>query len=177
MHLLQRRVEPLLYRVFSFRDNSIRFAAENKSAESLRAAVRHVFFDEGFDRWDRKKDLLLTFTGAINIYVYSHIDLPLLLFLDNMRPEKLSFVFNMDTEPPLSTLQRALFRHVTHLDLHFLAGSINNNKLLPAAWQEWSHLASLPAISHLCLSPRFHTDVLPRALLECPWVSVVVAAF
>ncbi|KAJ7633926.1 hypothetical protein DFH06DRAFT_1303320 [Mycena polygramma] len=175
-HRVHAWVEPLLYRVFSFRDNSIRFAAENKSAEFLRAAVRHVFFDKGFDRWDRKKDLLLKFTGAINIYVYSYIDLPLLLVLDNMRPEKLSFVFNINTEPPLSTLQRSLFRHVTHLDLYFLAGNINN-KLLPAVWQEWSHLASLPAISHLCLSPRFHTDVLPRALIECPWISVVVAAF
>ncbi|KAJ7628262.1 hypothetical protein DFH06DRAFT_1338706 [Mycena polygramma] len=203
-HRVHAWVEPLLYRVFSFRDNSIRFAAQSKSAEFLRAAVRHVFFDRGFDLWDTKKDLLLKFTGATNIYVYSYIDLPLLLVLDNMRPEKLSFVFNINTEPPLSTLQRPLFRSVTHLDLYFELGLFQqgevqgrwcnfacfvhrenpwnrpgnvNDKLLPPVWQEWSHLASLPAISHLCLSARFHNDVLPRALAECPWISVVVAAF
>ncbi|KAJ6458046.1 hypothetical protein C8R47DRAFT_167150 [Mycena vitilis] len=91
-----------------------------------------------------------------------------------MRLEKLAFVFGPHSELPLSTLQRPFFRCVTHLDLYLQGGA--DDPALPL-WHEWSHLASLPALSHLSLSRRLHNNVLPQAVAACPRLSVAVAAF
>ncbi|KAJ7617594.1 hypothetical protein DFH06DRAFT_100398 [Mycena polygramma] len=163
-------IEPLLYRVLSFMDSSILLAAQNKSAEFLQNAVRHVFLLRSSP--DTENDLIRKCAGATNVYITVAADLDLLLILDTMRLEKLSFFFGLQS--PLSTLQRLLFRSVTHLELYCQADSLDP---LPLVWQEWSHIGSLPAVSHLCLSPRFHNDVLPHALAACPRISIVIAAF
>ncbi|KAJ7681832.1 hypothetical protein DFH06DRAFT_1159439 [Mycena polygramma] len=176
-HRAHAWVEPLLYRVLSFSDSSTILAAQNKSTEFLQTAVRHVFFEiqlffEIQSRSSTETDLFRKCTGATNVYVYGVAALDLLIILDKMRLQKLSFV--MENELPLSTLQRPLFHSVTHLDLYLLDG---DDTLLPLVWQEWSHLAALPALSHLCLSQQLHTDVLPRALTECTRLSLAIAAF
>ncbi|KAJ7633912.1 hypothetical protein DFH06DRAFT_1222057 [Mycena polygramma] len=173
-HRAHAWVEPLLYRVLSFSDSSTILAARNKSAEFLQTAVRHVLFEiQSKSSRGTETDLFRKCTGATNVYVYGVADLAFLLVLDKMRLQKLSFVLPVKNEPPLLTLQRPLFRSVTHLDLCFLD---ENDAVLPI-WREWSHLASLPALSHLCLSELLHTEVLLRALTECTRLSLVIAAF
>ncbi|KAJ7628221.1 hypothetical protein DFH06DRAFT_1226539 [Mycena polygramma] len=168
-HRVHAWVEPPLYRVLSFSDSSILLAAQNKSAEFLQNAVRHVLVCA---HTDSEKEVLRKCSRATNVNLVLGADLGLLFILDKMRLQRLYCLF--DHEPPLSTLQRPLFRFVTHLDLYIPEDKVD---LPPSVWQEWSHLASLPALSHLCLSQRLHADVLPRALAECAGISIAVAAF
>ncbi|KAJ7628260.1 hypothetical protein DFH06DRAFT_1226633 [Mycena polygramma] len=175
-HRVHLWVEPLLYRILSFRNAGVLLAAQNKSAQFLQNAVRHLFFDTSNSSEGKEKDLdmLRKCTGATNIYINGPSDPRLISILDKMRLQKLSFFFGNNPDRPLSTLQSPLFRSVTHLELYCQADA---HDLLPLVWQEWSHIASLPAVSHLCLSSRFHNDVLPHVLAECPRISIVIAAF
>ncbi|KAJ7633924.1 hypothetical protein DFH06DRAFT_1303319 [Mycena polygramma] len=176
-HRVHLWVEPLLYRTLSFRNARVLLAAQNKSAEFLQNAVRHLFFDTSSNSSEDKEkdlDMLRKCTGATNIYVIGPSDPRLISILDKMRLQKLSFFFGNNPDHLLSTMQSPLFRSVTHLELYCQADARDP---LPLVWQEWPHIASLPAVSHLCLSPRFHNDVLPHALAECPRISIVIAAF
>ncbi|KAJ7628258.1 hypothetical protein DFH06DRAFT_1338703 [Mycena polygramma] len=87
-----------------------------------------------------------------------------------MRAEKLSLAFPRDWLH--SNLQQSLFFSVTHLELYQQAGEQSEQSV----WHEWSRIASLPSLTHLCLSRKFHIHVLPRAVAECSRLSVAIAA-
>ncbi|KAJ6592446.1 hypothetical protein B0H19DRAFT_1055170 [Mycena capillaripes] len=44
-------------------------------------------------------------------------------------------------------------------------------------WEDWSQLTLLPALTHLCLSQKFPSDILSQAGTECPRLLLGVAAF
>ncbi|KAJ7673875.1 hypothetical protein DFH06DRAFT_1292679 [Mycena polygramma] len=166
-------VEPLLYRVLSPSSPDSILAAHNKSAEFLRRSVRHVFFEKGWrcTEWETPKDLLLKSSGTIDLYVHGDFDFEVIDILDHMRLQKLSFLVDNVLWKP-SILQRPLFLYVTHLELFKPSLPV-----APPLWQEWCHLGSLPALTHLSLSEPFHTHVLPGVIMNCPLLSVAVIPF
>jgi hypothetical protein len=45
-------------------------------------------------------------------------------------------------------------------------------------WEDnWSPLAALPALTHLCLSEELAEDTLRAALAECPSLMVAISGF
>ncbi|KAJ7673883.1 hypothetical protein DFH06DRAFT_751024 [Mycena polygramma] len=172
-HRVHAWVEPLLYRVLSPSSPDSILAAQTKSAEFLRRSVRHVFFEKGWrcTEWETPKDLLLKSSGTIDLYVQGDFDLEVIDILDHMRLQKLAFLADNVLWKP-SFLQRPLFLYVTHLEL--FKPSL---PLVAPVWQDWCHLGSLPALTHLSLSEPFHTQVLPGAIADCRLLSVAVLAF
>ncbi|KAJ7670112.1 hypothetical protein DFH06DRAFT_1125507 [Mycena polygramma] len=65
-------------------------------------------------------------------------------------------------------LNRSLLQSVTHLEL------FSGDTQIQSAWQHWCDLASLPALTHLGLSPPIARGILPEVLAECPRLLILV---
>ncbi|KAK7033745.1 hypothetical protein R3P38DRAFT_727474 [Favolaschia claudopus] len=74
-----------------------------------------------------------------------------------------------------SMLTRSMLLSVTHLELYFDKTSGLRTALCD--WNEWSHLASLPAPTHLCFSEALSARLLRPTLDNCPTLCVLITLF
>ncbi|KAJ7628244.1 hypothetical protein DFH06DRAFT_724320, partial [Mycena polygramma] len=170
-HRAHAWVEPLLYRVLTI-DNgssSILRAAEAKSASFLHIAVRHVYLERPVELSEPRKMLLRKCTGAIDLYFDTIFEIDF-FDLGPTRLLKLSLSVPSNVSTRRQLLQHPNLRPLTHLDLYEPAD-------VRPTWEDWSALAALPALTHLCLSREFPSDVLIRAMKDCPRLAVAVRAF
>jgi hypothetical protein len=89
-------------------------------------------------------------------------------FPAEMRPRRLtlgsSCRINEDfTEP--------LFSRVTHLTL------LRSSDIYAERWDQWSCLAALSALTHLCLTANLSSLIVPQLLAECPRLRAVVTTW
>ncbi|KAJ7607112.1 hypothetical protein DFH06DRAFT_1250276 [Mycena polygramma] len=114
-------------------------------------------------------DLLSKCSGTRNLSLDGEFELSFLAALATMRLENLAL-----TVPSLLTgwtpadINHALLRTITHLDL-FLS-----NEHTHSSWESWSVRASLPALTHLALSPSIASGILPQVVGECPHLRIVI---
>ncbi|KAJ6564086.1 hypothetical protein B0H19DRAFT_1140309 [Mycena capillaripes] len=174
-HRVRTWIEPLLYRVLIIADydEDLISAAKAKLATFLQSAVRHVFLDKSLKIWETQKSLLSKCTGAIDLYMDGTFEPDLLPLLDETHLRRLSF--SVLQAPPAwdhSILHHPLFLSVTHLELFQESWDMPQRP----SWSDWSPLASLPSLTHLCLSEDFASDTMPQALAECSRLVVAVVA-
>ncbi|KAJ6558725.1 hypothetical protein B0H10DRAFT_2227459 [Mycena sp. CBHHK59/15] len=62
-----------------------------------------------------------------------------------------------------------MFLSVTHLIIHREYANPDNE-----GWQQWSHLGSLPALTHLCFSENISSFILSHVLSHCARLHVFV---
>ncbi|KAK7014418.1 hypothetical protein R3P38DRAFT_3003486, partial [Favolaschia claudopus] len=70
-----------------------------------------------------------------------------------------------------SILSRSLFLAVTHLELYYEAG------VEAPSWVDWAALASLPALTHLCLEYELARHILLPTSDNCKQLTLLVIAF
>ncbi|KAF8209522.1 hypothetical protein K438DRAFT_1960519 [Mycena galopus ATCC 62051] len=119
-------------------------------------------------------NILLKCTGITSLYIDRdwESDTDLLPVLEKMRPRKLNLAVPYDSQWAKSTLNQPLFLSVTHLELFKESLDTESSK-----WEDWSELAALPALTHLCFSEELSGGLLRSALTECPRLVLVVTAF
>ncbi|KAJ7618349.1 hypothetical protein DFH06DRAFT_1144917 [Mycena polygramma] len=175
---LLHRIKPLLHKVLIIidLDSPMLSALESRAVQ---AAVTHVFLWTPKRQQDAIKVAKLL-CNCLNI-VDLVIDGPgpifpeLLDLLDQMRLQKLTIMGPPCFDWGGTTLERPLFRSITHLALHkkwqgygYLQETEN--------WHIWSQLASLPVLTHVSLA-AFLQDILPGVLAGCSRLCVVIIAF
>ncbi|KAJ7187409.1 hypothetical protein C8R46DRAFT_289384 [Mycena filopes] len=167
-------IEPLLYRVVVLptRAISVFAAVKSKSPTFLQMAVRHLFIAPEME--DASK-VLLSCSGVYSLFLDGRLPANLLDVLDSMRVRRLNFTLPIS---PLSgwadaTLTRRAFLSLTHLELY--QDSVDPST--DFSWPQWSPLASLPALTHLCLSESLSSHILPDLVAEGARLVVVVTAW
>ncbi|KAJ7776168.1 hypothetical protein B0H16DRAFT_1879572 [Mycena metata] len=169
MHFFVCRVEPFLYRVIYIPDASSRVltAVHSKPSTFLQLAVHHLSITP--EREAPK--ILLKCSSTHNIFLDGGLTQDMLDTLDRMRVRKMAFTLPQPLSGwPEQALTRPAFCHVTHLDMY-------QEENEHSSWVDWSSLASLPALTHLCLSETMASDILHEVLAECPRLVVVVTAW
>ncbi|KAJ7488320.1 hypothetical protein FB451DRAFT_1362776 [Mycena latifolia] len=172
-HRVHTWLEPLLYRVLTFTHNKsenllppIESAIKSKPAGFFKSAVRHIYleFPGPLPRTQLSRyiNLLECFSGITNLCIDGEFDSQLLPSLSAMRLQRLALTV------PLPSLCHPLFLSVTHLDIYTFAAHHAES------WEKWSHLASLPALTHLCLSHRISRAILPHVVGECRKLALVL---
>jgi hypothetical protein len=71
-----------------------------------------------------------------------------------------------------STLNQSLFLSITHLEL-FRGDDYDNG----TTWEDWAQLATLPSLTHLCLSEPLARDILSPSVIACPRLVVAIGSF
>ncbi|KAJ7617588.1 hypothetical protein DFH06DRAFT_1237397, partial [Mycena polygramma] len=174
---LCHRVEPLLYSVITIDDGDspIFCAAETKSASFLHNAVRHVFLELPTKKMSEPRATLLSnCTGVTNPYFEGTLDIRFLDVLGTMPLRKLSFSAPRDVAEKRRIMHYPILRSLTHLDLYESSGPDVNAS---PTWEGWYALAALPALTHLCLSRQFSSNMLLHVIRESPCLVVAVLAF
>jgi hypothetical protein len=165
------RIEPLLYRVLVVDESKSHGALisilNSKPADFLRTAVRCLYLDCPEDN-DWNMALIRKFSGVTNLCVTSEEFSVYLPALREMRLQKLAI------DAPLPGQQRVLFQSatfsaLTHLDVY------SNTHVGSKRWEDWCDLASLPALTHLCLSECLANLILAQAITECPKLLVAIS--
>ncbi|KAJ7433196.1 hypothetical protein FB451DRAFT_1572644 [Mycena latifolia] len=163
--------QPLLYRVFTLTHgaenlwSAIESAIESKPANFFHTAVRHVWVSSVSKRTSLVKNLLEHYSGITNLCMDDPLDSDLLPALSAMRLQR--FAFTLPLPPPLR-LDHPLFLSVTHLDIYDETSDDAKN------WEDWSHLASLPALTHVCLSEEMAKAILAQLVAECRNLLIVL---
>ncbi|KAJ7445068.1 hypothetical protein FB451DRAFT_1412890 [Mycena latifolia] len=163
--------QPLLYRVFTLTHgaenlwSAIESAIESKPANFFHTAVRHVWVSSVSKRTSLVKNLLEHCSGITNLCMDDPLDSDLLPALSAMRLQR--FAFTLPLPPPLR-LDHPLFLSVTHLDIYDETFDDVKN------WKDWSHLASLPALTHVCLSEEMAKAILAQLVAECRNLLIVL---
>ncbi|KAJ7628241.1 hypothetical protein DFH06DRAFT_1338687 [Mycena polygramma] len=166
-------VEPLRYRVMHLIDNrsdSFFRLAETKSASFWHTAVRHLFLSRPNDLSEPRKNIIRNCTGVINLYFNSVFEIRYFDLLGPICLVKLTLVVPRDASQCRQLLQHPNLRFLTHLDLYESTEGTQT-------WEDWSALAALPGLTHLCVSRQFPSDVLIHAMAECPRLAVAVTGF
>lgn len=143
-------------------------AVKSRPPEVLRAGVRQLFLVEEADR--RELGMGLVF----NCSQLTHLEIwlgpagvtPYLPALSKLRLQSLALMSLPDNQLPLT---HPLFLSVTYLDI--LPASE-----VPGVWADWSHLAALPALTHLCLGKEILGAILPQLVVQCPRLVVISTA-
>ncbi|KAK7058033.1 hypothetical protein R3P38DRAFT_2844068 [Favolaschia claudopus] len=171
-------IEPLLYRV-------LRIANSNSDSDALRLLafhskpanfLRHVFMhmDSNSPLKNKIADLLSRCNNIISLFWDGLLPAEILPILDTMKIQKMNIWVSEDvTEWAKLTLHRPMLHSVTHLELYSYASEIGS-----IAWEEgWANLASLPALTHLCLTDDLSDILLDSILEHCSNLDVVITAF
>ncbi|KAJ7463981.1 hypothetical protein FB451DRAFT_1370402 [Mycena latifolia] len=164
-------IEPLLYRVIvveydvETRLLAVEAAMESKPARFLQTTLRHLYLSGLPSRMPRYKNLLEHCPGIINLFLDVTFTSDLLPALSIMRLQKLAISVPF---PSSLRLDHSLFLSVTHLDIY--ADDLDN----VGNWDEWSPLASLPVLTHLCLSDQMSNVILPQVVADCSKLLVVL---
>ncbi|KAJ7166992.1 hypothetical protein C8R46DRAFT_1095719 [Mycena filopes] len=175
-HRVHAWIEPLLYTVIAFseEDDPIIPAIQSKSPSFLRNAVRHVFIGDKVFHAGWK-------------FIFPHCSRLVSLFLDMIAldaddvPQRLQFLDNMalqrlNIQVPQSgqgrwaqlVLRPMALGFLSHLELFTLNAS-------HSGWEDWSPLATLPALTHLCVSNTLSNAILVGAVAHCPHLIVIIA--
>ncbi|KAJ7607108.1 hypothetical protein DFH06DRAFT_1250241 [Mycena polygramma] len=168
-------IEPLLYRVLILPGREgddqrvgkkLISALESKAPAFLQNSVRAVFLHGHMA--DIYTDLLSKCSETTNLSMGAGSNLSYLAALANMRLRRLALLVpSIWTEWTPVDLNHSLLRTVTHLDLY-------HPQSMQSTWESWSGLASLPALTHLALSPLIASEILPQVVRECPRLLMVV---
>ncbi|KAJ7776167.1 hypothetical protein B0H16DRAFT_1879571 [Mycena metata] len=161
-------VEPLLYRVIQILHTSgssrVLTAIQSKPSTFLQLAVHHLWIGP----MQEAPKILINCSSVHNLFLDGGITPDILDILDRMHVRKMSFTLPQPLSGwPEQALTRPAFRSVTHLDLY-------QEGVERSSWVDWSHLASLPALTHLCLSETMSSGILRDVLAECPRLAVVI---
>jgi hypothetical protein len=169
------RVEPLLYRVLlleNFSDPQVS-AVEHKSPSFLHNSVRHLFFSTDTSIWELIQERLLGCPRIISLFILGPWKPEFLLVLEKLRPQKLYLSVPLSTsEWAQSTLNQSLFLSITQLEL-FRGDDYDNG----TTWEDWAQLATLPSLTHLCLSEPLARDILSPSVIACPRLVVAIGSF
>ncbi|KAJ7766668.1 hypothetical protein B0H16DRAFT_1522173 [Mycena metata] len=174
-HRVHTWVQPLLYSALhiSKPNDPILAVLRSKPASFLQNAVRHVFLLNDPDMKDVNQEVLTICSGIVNLVIDREFDRDLLPILDTMHLRSLDLYI-----PPMgslwahSTLKHPLFFSITHLS--FYQNHADGPE--PSKWDNWSRLAALPALTHLCLSEDI-SSIFPEALKECRGLVLAVTLF
>ncbi|KAJ6505322.1 hypothetical protein C8R45DRAFT_972339 [Mycena sanguinolenta] len=157
-HRIHAWVEPLLYRVLLIRSPQTPClpAVQSKSQAFLYRSVRHVFFTP---RMRNKIENVLKCTRITSLFIDGDLSSDLLPFLEKICPRKLYLTIpDRAASWAKSTLGHSMFRSVSHLELFWDPWP---EEIAP--WDDdWSGLANLPALTHLCLSEDLSRSILRR---------------
>ncbi|KAJ7029358.1 hypothetical protein C8F04DRAFT_1116694 [Mycena alexandri] len=174
-HRVHTWVEPLLYAALhiSKANDSILAVLRSKPATFLQNAVRHVFLHHTADTKEVNQEVLSTCSGIINLVIDRGFDLDLLPILDTMHLRRLDlYVPPIGSQWAHSILKHPLFFSITHLSFY----QNHNDDPEPSKWDDWSQLAALPALTHLCLSEDI-SSVFPETLNKCRRLVLAVTLF
>ncbi|KAF8212633.1 hypothetical protein K438DRAFT_1804874 [Mycena galopus ATCC 62051] len=181
-HRVHTWIEPVLYRVLVLSNLKATClpAARSKSPTFLKSAVRHVLFSASAA--ETIKDALRECTGIISLFIDGELNFNTLPFVEKMRPRKLDLSVPEANDAAAqwakSMLMHSLFLSVTHLELYRDPSRHPGVQGDDQHWKDsWSLLATLPALTHLCLSLDLSRQILRPALAECPRLSVGITAF
>ncbi|KAJ7776169.1 hypothetical protein B0H16DRAFT_1879574 [Mycena metata] len=168
-HRVHVWVEPLLYRVIYIPHTSspVLTAIQSKPSTFLQLAVHHL----SITPVQEAPKILLNCSSVHNLFLGGVVTPDILDILDRMRVRKMSITLPLPLlRWPEQALTRPAFRHVTHLDMY-------QEENEHSSWVDWSSLASLPALTHLCLSETMASDILHEVLAECPRLVIMVTAW
>ncbi|KAJ6629666.1 hypothetical protein B0H10DRAFT_1986230 [Mycena sp. CBHHK59/15] len=159
-HRVHVWIEPLLYKVIvaSTRENFPPLSAlESKTPTFLENAVQNVYVHDSEEmyEYDVLNKLFPNCSHIVNLSVDSGLEnLDLLGILDKVHLQKLALsVPSWVSRWHLAGFNHPIFLSVTHLDL-WQEGPADEDQ---SDWRNWSGLASLPALTHLALSPSKRT--------------------
>ncbi|KAJ7501935.1 hypothetical protein B0H11DRAFT_1991637 [Mycena galericulata] len=157
-HRVHAWIERYLYRILIIRNsNPTASAFQAKPASFLAMAVRHASVSS-------EPNLE---SGIINLNLDGDV-LSMCEALGEMNVQKLALTPSGGTTfPPLN---HPVFLSVTHLDVYKESRDVGS-------WQTWSHLAALPALTHLCLSESISRAILPQVVEKCPQLHLIVTAY
>ncbi|KAK7033754.1 hypothetical protein R3P38DRAFT_2914827 [Favolaschia claudopus] len=171
---VHRWLEPLLYRVFTI-DNSdldsdpCMLAFHSKPPNF----VRHVFVEYFSSLKDQTIDLLARYTNIISLFWDGDLPTEILPILDAMKIQRMNlWVSENVAEWARLILHRPMLHSVTHLELY-----PSDHDSEPIAWEDCAYLASLPALTHLCLADNLCDILLDLILQYCSNLRVIIAAF
>ncbi|KAJ7734098.1 hypothetical protein B0H16DRAFT_1767694 [Mycena metata] len=167
-HRIHAWLEPLLYSVViatTYTDPVLK-AIQSKSPTFLQTAVRHVFLSGGAVEV-APKHLLINCSGIDSLFLDACVHPSTFGLLAKTPIRRLNLSVRHDDS---SILKQSMFLSISHLDLF----KDNSN---PVNWEDWSLLASLPALTHLCLSETLSISLLNDVLAECPRLRVAITAF
>ncbi|KAJ7776163.1 hypothetical protein B0H16DRAFT_1449609 [Mycena metata] len=168
-HRVHVWVEPFLYRVIQILHTSSRVLTvfQSKPSTFLRLAVHHLWITPAKEA----PKILPNCSSVHSLFLNGGLTPDLLDILDGMRVRKMSISVPVPLSGwPEQAFTRPAFRHVTHLDMYQDEGERTR-------WEDWSSLASLPALTHVCLSETTSSHILHDVLAECPRLVVVITAW
>ncbi|KAJ7150645.1 hypothetical protein C8R46DRAFT_1358174 [Mycena filopes] len=165
-------VEPLLYRIVVNPHSTapIIRPIQAKPADFLRMAVQHLFITPDATN---AADIILRCSGIHSLFLDGILDAKSLDVLDQMGAiRRLNFTLPSSLSGWAEvTFARPTFQRLTHLEL--FEDSVDQ---FAHSWHHWSPLASLPALTHLCLSDSISSLILSDVVAECAQLAVIVAA-
>ncbi|KAF7350618.1 hypothetical protein MSAN_01621900 [Mycena sanguinolenta] len=163
---LDRRIDEVfevLYAFYRANDRMINGYKEKRLITQLsKRAIRSTIDDEfeAFARWIGRQPIFVKYFFQARRY---RLD-------GGTRRTKLYLVAPHDVSSWATVATHSLFHSVTHLELYR-----NENGQL--GWREWSPLATLPALTHLCLTRFLSEAILQSALANCPGLTIAITAF
>ncbi|KAJ7464126.1 hypothetical protein FB451DRAFT_1264711 [Mycena latifolia] len=168
-------IEPVLYRVLAIAHDSLSVtllsaleaAMESKPASFFQTAVRHVYLAGPHDptRIPKYRKLLECSSGILALCIDAPLESDFLPALNTMRLQKVGVTVPFT---PSLRLDHPLFLSVTHLDIY----ADSTDALV--RWEDFSHLASMPALTHLALSDEISDVILPQVITECTSLVLVL---
>ncbi|KAK7058055.1 hypothetical protein R3P38DRAFT_2681107 [Favolaschia claudopus] len=169
-------IDPYLYRVVDTSDAMLVAAVKAKTDAFLKHTVRHLVVDFHHAEEDLVKALLFGCPDVQTLHFAPDMHIDLLPALDALQLKTLS----MWVDNPVSwasgssMLERPMFLSITHLELDYDGCSPTE---IPLTWDDWSHLASLPALTHLAFSEILARYLLLPTLGRCGRLQTIVAIF
>ncbi|KAJ7115140.1 hypothetical protein C8R43DRAFT_125409 [Mycena crocata] len=183
-HRVRFWVEPLLYKVLRMDKYSVLSAVEaalhyrETPLDFFRGVVEHIMFTMKLESegWEMGAipQLLRVNSSLISIAIGqydSHSAPKLHEILGDMRIRQMTLYLEWSAGLELN-LRHPMFQSITHLAIRQ-----DNIFVESEGWQQWSPLASLPELTHLCLPENVSRAIISDALAECPRLLVVVTAF
>ncbi|KAJ7185027.1 hypothetical protein C8R46DRAFT_470254 [Mycena filopes] len=164
-------VEPLLYRVVIIPSNTapILHPVRSKPSTFLQMAVRHLFIGPS------KKDIIRSCSNTVSLFIDGRLNTNLLDVLDQTHLQRLHFTLPRSLAGWASaTLTRPAFLSLTHLELY---QDDEDDDLEDVTWSQFSPIASLPSLTHLCLSEFISSPILSDLVAECPQLVVIVTVW
>jgi hypothetical protein len=147
----------------------------SKPPTFLRNSVYYLLFPPGADII-KAIEIISGSARLISLLIDGPLRPNLLLLFDELRPQRLHLSLLPSNDWPESPWTRSilnspLLSSVTHLEL-FMHTSEHTR------WEDnWSPIAALPALTHLCLSEELAEDILRAALAECLRPLVAISGF
>ncbi|KAK7039951.1 hypothetical protein R3P38DRAFT_2770077 [Favolaschia claudopus] len=176
-HRAHNWIEPLLYRtlIISDYDDAELVALRSKSLEFKKRAVHHVFIEDNPNTRAHVHKLISQLSGIQTLALNGYASDELLLAIYNLLPRRLNVcapLYN-PSEWVRSTFACSCFFLVTHLEIfHDPMPSMEDYD-----WDDWSVLASLPSLTHLCLERHSVAELLPLFFEKCTQLAVLIVAF